>query len=226
MCPAGSPVVLIIVPAYNAGKYLSELILRIKNSAPKSDILVVDDGSTDETSDILKSSNVIVLVNSSNKGKGYSLQRGFDYAIENNYDYVITLDADLQHLPEEIPLLMDKIGTADIVIGTRDVSLKTMPLTRWISNSLTSMIISKFCGYRIRDSQSGFRMYSVGLLRKLNVKLLKYDFESELLIQAGKLNARFAEIPVTTIYQGSSSHIKRLADTGRFIRLIWRRIVS
>jgi len=94
MCPAGSPVVLIIVPAYNAGKYLSELILRIKNSAPKSDILVVDDGSTDETSDILKSSNVIVLVNSSNKGKGYSLQRGFDYAIENNYDYVITLDAD------------------------------------------------------------------------------------------------------------------------------------
>lgn len=226
MYTAGDHKILILIPAYNAGRHLAELISRLRNSAPGLDILVVNDGSTDSTAEILPKLNILTITDSTNKGKGFALKRGFDYAIENNYDYVITIDADLQHLPEELPLLMDKIGTADIVIGTRDVSLKTMPLTRWISNSLTSMIISKFCGYRIRDSQSGYRMYAVDLLKRLNLKSEKYDFESELLIQAGRLNAEFAETPVTAIYQGSPSHIKHLADTGRFIKLILRRVVS
>ncbi len=218
--------ILIIIPAYNAGEYLSELISRLRKTVPELDILVVDDGSTDGTQDILKRLNVTVLFNSCNRGKGYSLQRAFEYAMSSNYDYVITIDADLQHSPEELPLFIEKIGMADIIIGARNVSLKTMPLPRWMSNKLTSAVISRFCGYKFADSQSGFRMYRVDLLKKLKVISVNYDFESELLIQAGDLGAKFMEIPVATIYRGAPSHINHLADTGRFIRLIWNRVVS
>jgi glycosyltransferase involved in cell wall biosynthesis len=217
--------ILILIPAYNAAHYLPELVSRIKKAAPNMAILIVNDGSTDSTSDILPQLNILTITNSANQGKGFALNRGFGYAIEHGFEYVITLDADLQHLPEEIPLFINKVESADIIIGKRDISLKNMPLVRWLSNSITSIIISRFCGCKINDSQSGYRMYAVDLLKRLKLKSEKYDFESELLIQAGEQGAKFAEVPVSTIYRGSPSHINHLADTGRFIKLIWKRMI-
>jgi len=215
---------LILIPAYNAGKHLPELVRRVKKAVPGSDVLIINDGSTDDTADALKNLDVIILTNSPNRGKGFTLQRGFEYAISHNYDYVVTIDADLQHLPEELPLFTDSDNRADIYMGTRNLKSKDMPLARRLSNYLTSLIISLFSGRRIRDTQSGYRMLSVEILKGMNIGSIGYDFESEQLFQAGALNTNIAEIPISTVYADSLSYINPLLDTLRFIKLIWRRI--
>jgi len=215
---------LILIPAYNAGEYLIELVERIKKVAPDADVLIINDGSTDNTAEILGHLPVQILNNKRNRGKGYTLQKGFNYAIENNYDYVITIDADLQHLPEEIPNFIEHERNADIFIGTRNLRSTDMPPHRRLSNYLTSLIISIFSGKRIRDSQSGYRMFSTEILKRLNVSSIKYDFESEQLFQAGVLDVDIIEVPISTVYSNSYSNINPLLDTLRFIKLIWRRI--
>ena len=112
-----------------------------------------------------------------------------------------------------------------MAIGTRQMKLGVMPFARWLTNNLTSLIISIFSGMRIRDTQSGYRMISVDTLKKLRLKSVKYDFESEMLFQAGALNIKIDEIPIATVYEGSHSYINPLVDTGRFIKLIWKRIL-
>jgi glycosyltransferase involved in cell wall biosynthesis len=220
-----SPKILILVPAYNAAKYLPELTKRIKKAAGECGILIINDGSSDNSEEILAGLDVIHLTNSPNKGKGYTLNRGFDYAIEHGYENVITIDADLQHLPEELPLFINSCREYDMAIGTRQMRLGVMPFARWLTNNLTSLIISIFSGIRFRDTQSGYRMISVSTLKKLRLKSVKYDFESEMLFQAGALNIKIGEIPIATVYEGSHSYINPLVDTGRFIKLIWKRIL-
>jgi glycosyltransferase involved in cell wall biosynthesis len=220
-----SPKILILVPAYNAAKYLPELTKRIIKAAGECDILIINDGSSDNSEEILAGLDVIHLTNSPNKGKGYTLNRGFDYSIEHGYENVITIDADLQHLPEELPLFVASCREYDMAIGTRQMRLGVMPFARWLTNNLTSLIISVFSGMRIRDSQSGYRMISVDTLKKLHLKSVKYDFESEMLFQAGALNIKIGEIPIATVYEGSHSYINPFIDTGRFIKLIWKRIL-
>jgi glycosyltransferase involved in cell wall biosynthesis len=216
--------ILILIPAYNAGRYLKELVDRVRKAVEKADILIINDGSTDETSTILPSLNALNLTNSANMGKGFALNRGFDFAVRNSYNYIITIDADLQHLPEELPRFTNFSEQADIFMGTRRMSLSHMPFLRWVTNNLTSLIISIFSGTRIRDTQSGYRMITVDTLRRLRVKSRRYDFESEMLFQAGALGVRIAEVPISTVYEGSHSYINPLVDSGRFIKLIWRRI--
>ena len=215
---------LILIPAYNAGKHLPELVRRVKEAVRNSDVLIINDGSTDNSADILKNLDVISLTNSPNQGKGYTLQRGFEFAIKNGYDYVVTIDADLQHLPEEIPRFFESKIKADIYIGTRNLKSPDMPLLRRLTNYLTSIIISIFSGRRIRDTQSGYRMFSIQSLKSMNIDSTQYDFESEQLFQAGALNMTIGEIPISTVYANSLSYINPLLDTLRFIKLIWRRI--
>ncbi|HDL04070.1 MAG TPA: glycosyltransferase family 2 protein [candidate division Zixibacteria bacterium] len=218
--------ILILVPAYNAGKYLAELTSRISKAAPNCDLLIINDGSIDNSADILETLDVEYLTNDPNMGKGATLQRGFDYAVEHGYDYVLTIDADLQHLPEEIPRFLDYRPYADLYIGTRDLRSMEMPPHRKLSNYLTSLIISIFSGRRIRDSQTGYRMISTELIKALKQTYIGYMFESEQLFLAGKMNLDIAEIPISTIYEDSPSFINPLMDTARFVKLIWKRIMS
>ncbi len=215
---------LILIPAYNAARHLPELVERVWKAVRDAHVLIINDGSTDNTAEILKKINATYLTNSTNRGKGYTLQKGFEYATKRGYDYVVTIDADLQHLPEEIPRFIESENKADIYVGTRNLKSHDMPLPRRLSNYLTSLIISLFSGRRIRDTQSGYRMLSVESLKSLNVNSTQYDFESEQLFQAGALNTRIAEIPISTVYENSLSNINPLIDTLRFIKLIWRRI--
>ncbi|MFH2034888.1 MAG: glycosyltransferase family 2 protein [Candidatus Zixiibacteriota bacterium] len=217
---------MILIPAYNSAKHLPELISRIDSSAPEIDILIVNDGSTDNSTAILDSLHVKYIDIECNRGKGYALQKGYEYAINNSYDYVLTFDSDLQHLPEEIPLFLDRVGSADLVIGVRDISSRKMPYHRKLSNRLTTFVISFFSTKKFRDSQSGFRMISTELQKRLNLKSVKYDYESEQLFEIGKLDFRLLEIPITTVYTDSESHISHFMDTLRFIKLTLHRIFS
>ena len=147
--------VLVIIPAYNAEQTLAELIERIRKSAPGVPILVVDDGSTDSTAQIASTAGVAIVSFPQNRGKGAGLRAGFRYAIENSYGAVVTIDADLQHLPEEIPLFLERNDSKSILMGTRLINTEVMPFGRWVSNNWTSLIVSIFSSRRVRDSQSG-----------------------------------------------------------------------
>lgn len=217
--------ILILIPAYNAGRYLVELVTRITKTIPDADILMIDDGSSDDTSEVLESLDVIALVNNPNRGKGYTLQRGFDYARDHKYRYVITIDADLQHSPEEIPRFMEQAEKHDVIIGVRDIDLKIMPFARWLTNNLTSLLVSIFAGKRIRDSQSGYRMFRTEVLDKFTTRSWRYDYESEILLQTGMAGLSVGEAKISTIYEDSESSIHPFRDTIRFVRLLWQKIM-
>jgi len=216
--------VLVVVPAYNAARYLPELIVRIRKYAGDSDLLIVDDGSTDETLSLLRKFNVNFISFRRNHGKGAALSAAFAYATTRNYRSVLTLDADLQHLPEEIPGFLSADNGRLLIIGTREINLKIMPFSRWLTNNLTSLIISIFSRARIRDSQSGFRLIPTSVLRAMPLKTVRYDFESEMLFKAGALGCPMGEAPISTVYEESQSYISPLKDTLRFVRQIWKRI--
>ncbi len=215
---------LVLVPAYNAAPFLPQLIERIKGYVCLDNLLIVNDGSTDDTELILHRYGVKHIIFPRNRGKGAALQAGFDYALKRGYRSVLTLDADLQHLPEEIPRFFALDDGKRILIGTRRMTLKQMPIHRWLTNNLTSLIISIFSTQRIRDSQSGFRLVPTELFRLLQLKTVNYDYESEMLFKAGALGFRIDEVPISTVYAGSHSYINPLVDTGRFIRQIFKRV--
>lgn len=217
--------VLVLVPAYNAEKYIPELVTRLKKYVCEENLLFINDGSKDRTLELLKEAKVNFLSFPDNRGKGAALKAGFNYAIENNYRSVLTIDADLQHLPEEIPRFYALDNGKRIIMGTRDISLKKeMPIQRWTTNNLTSIIVSIFSSQRVRDSQSGYRLIPIELLKKIHLKTYSYDFESEMLFKAGAIGCEIAEVPISTIYEGSISYINPLSVSTRFIRQIWKRI--
>lgn len=216
--------VLILIPAYNAGKYLPELIPRIREFVCDENLLVVNDGSKDNTLEILRGLKVNYLSFPQNRGKGAALVAGFNYAVENGYRSILTIDADLQHLPEDIPGFFAIDNGQKVVIGTRKMNPKIMPFDRWLTNNLTSLIISIFSTARVRDSQSGYRLIPAALLKAAPLTTVKYDLESEMLFKAGAARFSVGEVPISTIYEGSHSYINPIIDTGRFIRQIWKRI--
>ncbi len=213
---------LILIPAFNAEKTISRLIGLISaHNIRKENILVVDDGSLDSTYQTARSCGVRVLQHEKNKGKGEALKSGFEYAIKENYSGVITLDADLQHDPKFIPDFI-KNTDSDILVGTRERNLRIMPFSRWLTNNLTSMIVSIMGFTNVRDSQSGYRYISTEVLKSIRLKTKKYELESELLIKAGRKGFKINPVYISTIYEGSKSFINPFVDTGRFIKLMWK----
>ena len=214
---------LILIPSYNAARTLGELISRLQASTPLP-ILVIDDGSTDETSAIALSSGVMCITVPTNQGKGAALKIGFEYAIRMGYCAVITIDADLQHLPEEIPRFVARNDGHTILIGTRQITLSAVPFGRWVSNNWTSIIVSVFSTRRVRDSQSGFRLIPADVLKSVTLWSTRYDMESELLFKAGALGYAVGEVPVSTVYGDEKSAIAPIRDAARFMRQTWKRI--
>ncbi len=222
--PSRQQQILVLIPAYNAARYLPELVRRLRQYVCDENLLFVNDGSVDSTLELLKEYDVNYISFPRNRGKGAALAAGFDYALANGYRSVLTIDADLQHLPEEIPRFYAIDDGNHLIIGTRAMDLRIMPFARWLTNNLTSLIISVFSTQRVRDSQSGFRLIPATVLKALRLKTVGYDFESEMLFKAGAVGCRFDEVSISTIYEGSTSFINPLSDTGRFVRQIWKRI--
>jgi hypothetical protein len=207
----------IIIPAYNPDIILNKLIEKTKKYVKK--IIVIDDGSV--TPIELSNKDVDVLRNDNNKGKGYSLIKGFQYALDNNIKQVITLDCDGQHDPEYIPEFLKCDKSIDIAVGKRNFT-NDMPIHRKFSNTITSLILSVRCGKQILDSQCGFRFYN---LEKINIDDYNetgFHFESEILIKVLSNGGTIAHIKIPTIYNNSISHIKNIKDTFKFIILIIR----
>jgi glycosyltransferase involved in cell wall biosynthesis len=211
---------LAIVPAFNAAKTLSQLISQIKRLHSDCDILVVDDGSADESARVAATAGAIVLTHDCNRGKGEALKTGFAYSVAQGYDAVITLDADLQHDPSEIQLFLNAYSDdRTILVGVRRPD-KTMPFARKVSNSLTSFVSSAFCGVRILDSQSGYRLIPTAILKNITLSSSRFDLEPELLIKAARAGYCVKSIEISTIYHTGRSWINPPIDTIRFLIML------
>lgn len=217
--------ICVIIPAYNESKAIGAVIKETKRYV--SDILVVDDGSADDTPSVAKNCGAFVLSFPKNKGKGEALKDGFKYALVNNYDAVITMDADGQHLPSDLPKFIDAAcpDCVGIVAGNRMADPHGMPLIRVATNFLMSSIISLVCKARIPDTQCGFRLIKCALLKKSRLVSSKYEIESELLIKACKLGFKIESVPVKSVYTGQVSLINPVVDTWRFFVMLLRMMI-
>ncbi len=215
----------VLIPAYNEAAEIKEVIRQIRQQGLA--VVVVDDGSSDNTAQIAASDGAVVLKNIKNEGKGASLNKGFAYCLENGFDAVIAMDGDGQHLPQDLHLFINAARTPDagIIVGNRMSQTRNMPLVRFLTNKFMSWLISLICGQRIPDSQCGFRLIKKEVLEKIKLKTSKFEVESELLIAASRAGFKIGSLPVSTVYGAEISHINPITDTLRFIKFIlwtWR----
>ncbi len=216
---------LILIPCYNTHQYLSILLSKLV-SQTCDDILIVDDGSSPPINkEKIKRNNLFLIRNNINKGKGHALKEGFKFALENSYTHIITLDGDMQHDPLEINKFLNHNKNIEFLLGYRKFS-KPMPLSRIISNTITSKIISILKNKKINDSQCGYRRYKVNSIKDFIFYEDGYVFESEILLKCINKNTSIENVKIKAIYDDSPSHINKITDTIKFIKLIMRYIIA
>ncbi|MBW3020475.1 glycosyltransferase family 2 protein, partial [Candidatus Woesearchaeota archaeon] len=175
-----------LICAYNEEETIARAVGRTACFIPT---YVIDDGSKDKTMENAKRAGAFVYSHETNRGKGDALKTGFEHFFKTNYEAIITLDADLQHPPEYIPQFIEKLDqNYDAVIGKRDFSTISVPLSRKIGNRLDSKILSKLLGQEIPDPQNGFRAFKKETLEKIipNLTNSGFPYELELLIKMTK----------------------------------------
>lgn len=199
------PKVLLAIPVYNEAASLPQVLAAVKKLWPE-EILVVDDGSTDATPDIVKGEGVKLVRHPDNRGYGAALLSGFAWAERQGYRWVITMDADGQHEPAFLPKFLDRIeaAQADIISGSRylDPRLAQGPSPedrRWVNRAITALL-RELTGYPITDAFCGFKAYRLAALRKLPLQEQGYAFPVELWIKAAHVGLKVEEFPVPLIY--------------------------
>jgi glycosyltransferase involved in cell wall biosynthesis len=218
--PASSPQILGLVPAYNEAQRITPVVTAALAYLP---VLVVDDGSKDDTAAQAENSGATVLRQIPNQGKGAALRAGFAWAIAKGYEAVITLDADGQHDPAEIPKFLEAYQTekTDLIIGARD--FEQMPAVRRLANTAGQKLFSWALGQPVRDNQSGYRLISRRLLEVLLTSNEQgFEFEVEMIVTCVQQGFNMAWVPIRTIYAGETSHIQPLTHTKNFLRVVWQ----
>jgi glycosyltransferase involved in cell wall biosynthesis len=216
----------VLIPSHNEARTIGGLVRESKKFA--DEVVVVDDGSTDDTSDIARREGANVITHPGNKGKGASVAEGLDYLNGRGFDAVILMDGDGQHDPSEIPKLVRRYEetSAKVVVGNRMNKADNMPIIRRLTNRFMSIIISVLAGQRIPDSQCGFRLISQTVLNEIRPSCPRFEMESELLLRAARHRLRIESVDIKTIYGGQMSHIIPVVDTIRFVQLILRHILD
>lgn len=215
-----NPEIYIILPAYCEGKVVKKVINGIKEEDFRN-IIVVDDGSDDNTRKEAESAGAVVISHPINRGKGAATQTGIDTAGLLEADIVVTMDADGQHDPKDIKKLIQPIidNKADVTIGSRFLgNSENLPASRVIMNKIGNYVTYLFFGVLVTDSQSGLRAYSKKAYTSVYTYLDRYEFESEMLGQIRKAGLRIKEIPVTVTYSEYSmnkyKHMKKFSAQG------------
>jgi glycosyltransferase involved in cell wall biosynthesis len=212
-------VIVAVVPAHDEASRIGPVIEAALRHLP---VIVVDDGSTDSTADRAREAGATVLEQRPNQGKGAALRTGFRRAVEDGAEAILTLDADGQHDPAEIPAFLAAWSVdprPDLVIGARN--FRAMPPIRRLSNEVGGRAFSWAVGRPVPDNQSGFRLVS----RRLAEATLSSDehgfaFEVEQITTCIRMGGTIAWVPIRTIYAGAPSHIRPLAHLREFIRIV------
>ncbi len=213
----------VVIPAFQASASLASVLKGVLFFFPADHVLVVDDGSTDNTAGIAAAQGVPCLRHESNRGKGAALMSGLTHARRLGWRWAVTLDADGQHASGDLEnFLKARPGrNTGILVGCRPRRGTTMPWHRRLSNSLSTWIVSRLAGKPVFDAQSGFRAYRMDILDALP-RDGRFEWESQALILCCRQGREVESIPVRTVYSGQESHIRMGRDIWRFVRMAGR----
>ncbi len=207
---------LAIIPCRNEEATIGSVVLKTKRFV--NEVLVVDDGSDDDTKKIAKEAGATVISHKKNRGKGAAIRTGFQFARENDFDYVVTMDGDGQHNPLEIPALLENVvnNGHDISIGFRVGNNSEMPMWRRVGKRVLDYTTSMGTGGYVTDSQCGFRAFNKKAYESIAPKLKgeAFSVESEQLIQAHQLGLKVANTNVTCKYEDLDTSTKNPASHG------------
>lgn len=212
-----------IIPAFNEERHVGDVARGLKPYV--QEVIVVDDGSADHTSEAAREAGARVVRHPQNCGKGAAIQTGIQALQQSDCDAFFLLDADAQHDWHEAPLFIEKMKStgASIVIGNRLGNPTGMPLIRKWTNQFTSWILTRLTGQKMNDSQCGYRLIHRRVLKDLQPSLSRFDAESEFLIQAARAGHRIEQVPIRSIYRGTErSKINPIVDTVRFFKMVWK----
>jgi glycosyltransferase involved in cell wall biosynthesis len=210
----------VLIPAHEEATRIAAVVSRACAHLP---VIVVDDGSTDDTTAVARGAGAEVLEQRPNRGKGAALRAGFRAAIERGAEAVVTLDADGQHDPDEIPRFLAAWADApvDLVIGRRD--FRRMPPSRRLANTVGGVAFSWAIGADVPDNQSGYRLISRRLMAALESSDEPgFEFEVEMLTTCVRNGWPIAWVPIRTIYAGEPSHIRPWHHFTSFVRMVAR----
>lgn len=231
MTPHGAaPRILAVIPGYQEGPRIGAVVARARRHVA---VLVVDDGSSDDTAAQAAAAGAVVLPQRPNQGKGAALRMGFRRALDEGYDAVITLDADGQHDPDEIPRFLAAFGVADVALGPGPAAIEAqrpdlvigrrdfarMPPVRRLSNTLGGALFSWAVGQRVPDNQSGYRLLGRRMLVAMAAsRETGFEFEVEMIAVCLRRGWRLDWVPVSTIYAGAPSHVRPVHHLRHFVR--------
>lgn len=204
-----------MIPAYDCAATIGAVVEGVRKQV--SEVVVVSDGSRDETADCAREAGALVEVLPENRGKGFALRRGIAIAIAQNPEALILMDGDGQHDPADVPSLVAtwESTRADLVVGARLADKYRIPGARYWTNYIGTRILSWMSEMELEDSQSGYRLLATDLARRIQLRSDGYAIETEMLIKAGKARAKVAHAVVRTIYNDEQSHFRPLIDTLR-----------
>jgi len=224
--PLSQTLISVVIPAFNEGKTLENVIERTKHTLNKIghlyEIIVVDDGSTDQTCNVAPAKEVIIVRNHKNHGKGYALKMGFDHC---RGDIIVTLDADGSHQPEELTRLVQPImkNRVDMIIGSRfNTQLEDGAIKRvnMIGNKLFNLLIFLLSRRLLTDTQSGFRAFNRKVLSNLNVRSTGYEIESEITVELIQKGFTISEVPITCSCPPRNSRLSAFHDGYKILKTI------
>jgi glycosyltransferase involved in cell wall biosynthesis len=212
--------IIALIPAWNEGARIAAVLDEVQAYLP---VVVVDDGSQDKTAVIAETTGATVIRHDLNQGKGAALSTGFEWARRHGYRAVITLDADGQHDPADIPRFLAAFaqGGGGLIIGRRDFS--QMPFPRNVVNPIGSWLLSRALQTQIHDNQSGYRLYESQFLGELDLTSPGFEMEVEIIIKAVCLDLPIGWVNIRTVYKSDKvSYFDPVKDTARFLRTVWR----
>jgi len=209
----------VLIPTYNNASSLAGVIEDVSRFT--HDIIVVNDGSTDETLSVLEAYPQVQLVSyQKNRGKGWALRKGFAFALDSGYEYAITLDADGQHYASDLPAMLEMIvsNPGSIVIGARNMNTDNVPGKSNFGNRFSNFWFHLYTGVTAPDTQSGYRLYPLKRLQPIRFFTTRYEFEVEVLVRAAWNNVDVLFVPVKVYYPPAEervSHFRPFKDFSR-----------
>jgi glycosyltransferase involved in cell wall biosynthesis len=213
--------ICVVVPAYNCEKTIEPVLKSLLQYT--SDILVVDDGSTDKTAEIVSAfkNNLILLSYKDNKGKGYALTQGFKTAVQRGFRYALTLDSDGQHLPEDIATFIAFFLQQPnaLLVGARPFNHPNMPHGNVFANRFSNFWFTLQTAYRLSDTQSGYRLYPLHKMKNMHAFTHRYEAELELMVRSAWKGIRIFSVPVQVHYPTKEERISHFRPKRDFIRI-------